>query len=410
MKKIIYVLILYFSLLITRYSISQWVSCQDVSGMGTYEFDTIGNSIYCATFGEGGIYRSTNNGINWTSISASAGFTTFSVSHNNNYIFAAAYQNKAYRTSNNGVNWTQTITGLPTNYSTHAVITKDNYVFLGFFDTNGVYCSTNNGDNWFRTDRTLHDAVFKFAVSGQYLFADCIGGLYRTSNYGTNWQNITSGITDYYGWSICTKGTNLYIAGSVGGGTGGAFFSTNYGNNWSFLYPGVSNIFAYNNYIFIAGGGNFLVSTNNGINWTNNSQGILFSTVSIYATNNFVYAGRFNEPYNNYPILYRRPISNLITGIESATNKIPNKFELYQNYPNPFNPTTKISYKVESYKVIKLIVYDILGKEIETLVNEKQSPGAYEVTFDGSKYASGIYFYQLNAGDFVETRKMILIK
>jgi hypothetical protein len=89
---------------------------------------------------------------------------------------------------------------------------------------------------------------------------------------------------------------------------------------------------------------------------------------------------------------------------------VPDKFGLFQNYPNPFNPTTSIKYQVESIKFIKLVVYDILGKEAATLVNETQSPGVYEVTFDGSQYSSGVYFYKLVAGDFSEVKKMLLIK
>ncbi len=96
--------------------------------------------------------------------------------------------------------------------------------------------------------------------------------------------------------------------------------------------------------------------------------------------------------------------------IKKISEYIPDKFELSQNYPNPFNPTTRISFKVASYKVIKLQVFDILGKEITTLVNEKLQPGTYETSFDASKLPSGIYFYRLSAGDFSETKKLTLIK
>ena len=101
---------------------------------------------------------------------------------------------------------------------------------------------------------------------------------------------------------------------------------------------------------------------------------------------------------------------------------MPSKFELYQNYPNPFNPTTTIKYITPTVKTlhatsqqkyatsVQLKVYDILGNEVSTLVNEKQQPGVYEVTFDASKLASGIYFYRLKAGNFSQTNKMILIK
>jgi hypothetical protein len=94
---------------------------------------------------------------------------------------------------------------------------------------------------------------------------------------------------------------------------------------------------------------------------------------------------------------------------------IPNKFELYQNYPNPFNPATKIKYSIPSVGTqravsIQLKVYDILGNEVATLVNEEKQAGKYEVEFNAEGLSSGIYYYTLKVGEFVSTKKMILIK
>jgi len=102
-------------------------------------------------------------------------------------------------------------------------------------------------------------------------------------------------------------------------------------------------------------------------------------------------------------------------GIQNISNEIPVKFSLEQNYPNPFNPTTKIRFTLplwrgEGGRNLKLIVYDILGKEIQTLVNENLSAGIYEVTFDASKLNSGIYFYRLTTDNFSETKRMIYLK
>ena len=87
-------------------------------------------------------------------------------------------------------------------------------------------------------------------------------------------------------------------------------------------------------------------------------------------------------------------------------------FELFQNYPNPFNPFTKIVYDLNSniQSNVKLSVFDVLGNEVVTLVNEKQSAGRHEAELDGSRLASGIYFYKLTAGNFSDTRKLILLK
>ena len=88
----------------------------------------------------------------------------------------------------------------------------------------------------------------------------------------------------------------------------------------------------------------------------------------------------------------------------------PKEFSLSQNYPNPFNPTTSIQYQVSSIEKVNLFVYDILGRQVKTLVNEVKSPGSYEVHFDASQLASGVYFYRLTSGSFMQTKKMMVIK
>lgn len=99
---------------------------------------------------------------------------------------------------------------------------------------------------------------------------------------------------------------------------------------------------------------------------------------------------------------------SITTGIASVNE--PVKYSLEQNYPNPFNPITNIKFNIGSTKTVKLVVYDIIGKEIEVLINEKLNPGQYQATFDATKYSSGVYIYTLTAGDFKETKRMILIK
>jgi hypothetical protein len=94
---------------------------------------------------------------------------------------------------------------------------------------------------------------------------------------------------------------------------------------------------------------------------------------------------------------------------------IANKYELEQNYPNPFNPTTTIQYSIpkdasRETSNVSIIVYDIVGNEVKSLVNEKQSPGNYSVQFDAGNLASGVYYYRLQAGNFSKTMKMMLIK
>ncbi len=103
--------------------------------------------------------------------------------------------------------------------------------------------------------------------------------------------------------------------------------------------------------------------------------------------------------------------SEIITNI-SSNNIPPPEYKLEQNYPNPFNPTTKFIYELPNTNYVTLKVYDVLGNEVATLVNEKQNSGSYEVNFDAGEYglSSGMYFYTLLSGNFSMTKKMILIK
>ncbi len=108
---------------------------------------------------------------------------------------------------------------------------------------------------------------------------------------------------------------------------------------------------------------------------------------------------------------------NAPVSVSDNFNSVPESFLLFQNYPNPFNPSTIIQYAISSLptgqagrQLVTLKVYDILGNEVATLVNEYRNAGSYEVNFDASRLASGVYYYQLKAGEFVETNKMILLK
>ncbi|MCC6253620.1 MAG: T9SS type A sorting domain-containing protein, partial [Ignavibacteriaceae bacterium] len=107
--------------------------------------------------------------------------------------------------------------------------------------------------------------------------------------------------------------------------------------------------------------------------------------------------------------IYNSNFTDIPTSIENKPIVIT-EFKLEQNYPNPFNPSTKISWQspVSSHQTLK--VYDVLGNEVATLVNEYKTAGSYEVEFNASSLSSGVYFYRLQAGSFVQTRKMILIK
>ena len=119
---------------------------------------------------------------------------------------------------------------------------------------------------------------------------------------------------------------------------------------------------------------------------------------------NFIFAGTASHS------VWRRDLNEILTLVQNSSNPVPEKYTLSQNYPNPFNPSTNIRYEIPKNEFVKLIVFDALGREVETLVNEKQNSGTYEATFDASQYSSGVYFYRLTTDNFSDTKKMLLIK
>jgi hypothetical protein len=132
--------------------------------------------------------------------------------------------------------------------------------------------------------------------------------------------------------------------------------------------------------------------------------------------NNLVYVNNSSRSYLDLPL------SNFVIGIRNVSLNIPENFKLYQNYPNPFNPYTKIKFAVpvtvtSQTSNIRIDVFDVLGRQVELLVNDHLKPGTYEIDFNGSKYSSGVYFYRLTVQNekmqtplYSQTLKMILLK
>jgi len=135
---------------------------------------------------------------------------------------------------------------------------------------------------------------------------------------------------------------------------------------------------------------------------TSDINGDGFDELFVFAPNYPDYENPLGKAYINS---YKK-----LTDIDDNKENFLNNFELQQNYPNPFNPSTSIQYAIASRQFVTLKVYDVLGKEIATLVNEEKPSGHYEINFNASNLASGIYYYQLRAGEFVETKKMLLLK
>ena len=202
-------------------------------------------------------------------------------------------------------------------------------------------------------------------------------------------------------------------------------FSLNtYSQTWSALGGGmgswVYNLKVYNNDLIAGGnfttagglGANYIAKWN-GTNWATLGSGMSGGTYnSVFAltvyNNDLIAGGAFQDAGGvivNYVAKWFSPF-----GIKSISYEIPKSFSLSQNYPNPFNPTTNIEFAIPKNSFAKLIIYDITGREVQTLVNEELKAGTYKVDFDGTNLASGIYFYKLETDNFSSVKKMVLIK
>jgi hypothetical protein len=367
--------------------------------------------------------RSTDEGISWgedTRLTYNIGSSAVpsiavmgSIVHvvwydNRNVIYQMYYK----RSTDNGVNWGADIR--LTNYlapSEHpSIAVSDSIVHIAWDDNrnapNNIYNiyykrSSDNGVSWGSDIRLTNNTTTSFtsfcpsiAVLGSVVHLGWTdsrtgrGEIYykRSTDGGLNWSNDTrltySSPESWYS-SIVASGTFVHLA-----------------------YLTIINTEYY--------GLGYKRSTDGGLTWENN---ILLinndskATFPCVITSGPVVQLAWSDNRNgNWEIYYKRNPNGNPLGINQIGSEIPSSYSLSQNYPNPFNPVTNIHYEIPKNGFVKLVVFDILGREIQTLVNEKQNAGTYEVTFDGSNLSSGIYFYTLSVGDFKETKKFVLLK
>lgn len=388
-------------------SIAQWVLVNNgMENIGITSLTCSGNTIFAGT-PTGGVYLSSDNGTTWTQTSLNDQDIR-SLASNTNYIYAGSYNgNGVYRSSDNGTTWIQTSLN---NIAIRALAVEGNNVYAGaWIPSTGVYKSTDNGQTWNQT--SLGNFIIRsIAVKGNNVYAGsgAASGVFLSADGGATWTQTS--LNSVFVGSLAAYG-NIVIAGS--GNSGGLFLSDNNGTTWTQNFLNNANVYALNitgNNIYV-GTYNFGVYVSNdlGTSWTQRNDGLLFSGAQVYdfcLLNNNLFTGL---GFAGEVGVYRRPLSEL-TDIKMVSNEIPVKLSLSQNYPNPFNPETHLRFGILEFGFVSLKVYSALGKEIQTLVNEKLAPGNYELEFNGSDLTSGVYFYKIQSGKFSEVKRMLLIK
>ena len=368
-----------------------------------------GTNLFAGTWGDG-VYLSTNYGDNWISYSNGLPIYIYNFAVNENNLFAATGQYGVFKSTNNGTNWTQVNNGL-TDIQILNLAVKGNDLYAGTYDY-GIFRSTNNGNTWINCLNTPR--IYDLYVMGSNIFAGThYNGVFRSTDNGSNWVSINNGINYPVFYGFTSIANNLF----AGTRNGGIFLTTNNGDIWNavnngLIYNGDMKVVSKDSALYagLSGtSGGMFISTNKGGNWAAMNQG--FNTIPginrLSIINNYIFAGTTSG-------VWRRDIPESI-GIQNISTEVPSVFSLQQNYPNPFNPSTKIRFAITSNvkgetSNAKLIIFDILGREVSTLVNVQLKPGTYEVDWDGISFASGVYYYKLISGEFVETKKMILLK
>ena len=401
MKKLFFILLL----LAAMNANAQWV--QVSNGMGTDKSITslavCGNNIITGTLYDG-VYLSTNSGASWSVVTNGLpNQTVRSFVVSGTILFAGTQGSGIFLSTNNGSNWSACNNGL-TNLSVWSLAVSETNLFAGVVN-GGLFKSTNNGLNWTQTNFP-NMSVYSITTFGNNIFAGTYGsGVLLSTNNGTLWTQTSLNIQSVT--SLTANENNIY-AGTWGFGGMGVYRTTNNGTNWPQIglnNIGIFGITVLGNNITVGTDMGFYLSTNNGTSWIDKNDGftVIPSVSPIIVTNNYIFIGTGGES------VWRRPLSELI-GIQNISTEFPSKYSLSQNYPNPFNPTTNVKFSIIKSEQVELIVYDIQGREVQTLVNERLQPGTYEVRFDGSMLNSGVYFYRLIAGEFSETKRMLLIK
>ncbi|MBU2491175.1 MAG: T9SS type A sorting domain-containing protein [Bacteroidetes bacterium] len=350
-----------------------------------------------------------------------------------------------------GTNWSALGSGINDTVKSLVVINDELYAAGNFKDIGGI--TANNiakwdGSSWSTLGNGLNIDIRSLAVIGSDLYAggkkkdydwdEAAGDLKNIAKWdGSSWSTLGNGSNIDIS-TLVVIGSDLYVGGqkkkkdkdwdeAVGDLKNIAKWD---GISWSTLGNGlnidINTLAVFGSDLYAGGlkkkkdkdwdeaaGDLNNIAIWDGTNWSALGTGMNQNYVqTITAVGGDLYAGGlFNTADGISALNIAKYSCNTVTSVEDTyENNLPRTFKLEQNYPNPFNPSSTIKYDIPKNSFVKIIVYDILGREIKILLNEEKSPGSYEINFDAKYLASGIYFYTINAGEFYQSKKMILLK
>ena len=357
------------------------------------------------------IMKTVNSGNNWEEIFMSQTNNFVDLYFTNSFTGYALQDCNLYKTTNCGNNWIL-------KYSNNlAMFTSICFIDLDTGYATGVYGhvikTTNGGENWtnvFTLNSVFYTSIF--FTNGNTGYITRRGGeILKTTNGGYNWISNFNMDSSLINSVFFTNSVTGYAAGGRYSDYKGFIIkTTNSGLNWFLCLNREPEIlkrieFVNENTGFAIGErGSFVKTINSGDNWTKSFTGVQKGLNDLDFINS-----QTGFAVGNKGAIVKTTTGGAPIGIEVINKNIPDKFILYQNFPNPFNPKTTIKYDLPKDGFLTFKVYDVLGKVLYSTI-EYNHAGTYIFTFDGTNYASGLYFYRLESGSYVETKKMVLVK
>jgi hypothetical protein len=323
-------------------------------------------------------------------------------------VYISGNEGLILKTVNGGANWV-TINQESTLQLWGLYFTNS---FTGYTcgSTGRIMKTTNAGANWFNlsspTSTSLSTVYFINENTG---FISGYAIALKTTNAGASWVNMNapfiSGFENFRDIYFFNENTGLYVsdAGRIGK-------TTNSGANWTIVTSGTSeSLFGVKFVDAVTGyacgnNGAIIRTTNGGDNWSPQTSPLSEILTDVW----------FTSPNTGYISTWSGKVLKTTNGgvtfVNQISNEVPKEFSLSQNYPNPFNPMTNIKFQMPKKAFVKLIIFDVLGNEIASPLDEELDPGTYQLSWNASAYPSGVYFYSLYTDGYTETRKMTLVK
>jgi len=367
--------------------------------------------------GDGGkILKTTNGGNNWTEQAVFSEYTLNSIHFPNSmtgYVagtHCCGFPAPILKTTNGGLNWIEQTSN--TTFRLSSVFFTSPNTGWSVGDSSIIVRTTNGGSNWLIVPFSYYEN-FSCVQFANLLTGWIVGGstVLKTTNGGANWITLIPSLQNsvFLEARFPTLSTGYMVGGDLYNGMGFVLKSTNGGGSWDSLIS-ANHYFLYLSFVnentgWVCGmDGNILRTTDGGRNWDSQSIGQptawLHSIQFINSSTGWVTGS----------ISIFKTTTGGVIGITPISGEVPNTYHLSQNYPNPFNPSTIIEFSLPKDAMVKIILFDILGREVQTLADEFKKAGFYKLEFYGNSLTSGTYFYRLQANEFTETKKMVLIK